>query len=91
VIHVKAATVAARKCGERPSFKTPRYRGKAKSIYKANSSAMPAASNARLDYWRSNHRECKEQLWKLSTICDSTHGRLFVCHYIAENRLLQFL
>src|SRR5439155_26944437 len=26
----KAATVAARKCGQRPSFKTPRYRGKAK-------------------------------------------------------------
>ena len=24
-----------------------------------------------------------EQHWKLSTICNSTHGRLFVCHYIA--------
>ena len=26
-----------------------------------------------------------------STICASTHGALFVCQYIAENRLLQFL
>ena len=25
-----------------------------------------------------------EQQWKLSTICDSTHGALFVCHYIAQ-------
>ena len=29
-----------------------------------------------------------EQQWKLFTICDSTHGALFVCHYIAENSLL---
>src|SRR5204862_6228385 len=28
-----------------------------------------------------------EQQWKLFTICDSTHGRLFVCHHIIENRL----
>src|SRR5262245_47550061 len=28
-----------------------------------------------------------EQQWKLFTICDSTHGRLFVCHHIVENRL----
>ena len=25
-----------------------------------------------------------EQQWKLFTICDSTHGRLFVCRYIAR-------
>jgi len=25
-----------------------------------------------------------EQQWKLFTICDSTHGALFVCHYIAR-------
>jgi len=29
-----------------------------------------------------------EQQWELSTICDSSHGRLLVCHYIAENSLL---
>jgi len=29
-----------------------------------------------------------EQQRELSTICDSTHGALFVCHYIAENSLL---
>jgi hypothetical protein len=29
-----------------------------------------------------------EQQWKLFTVCDSTHSGLFVCHYIAENRLL---
>jgi hypothetical protein len=29
-IEGKAATVAARKCGQRTSFKTPPYRGKAK-------------------------------------------------------------
>src|SRR5262245_3657346 len=26
-----------------------------------------------------------EQQWKLLTICDSTHGRFFVCHHSVEN------
>ncbi len=33
-------------------------------------------------YCLANCRALSQQ-WKLSTICDSTHVRLFVCHYIA--------
>ena len=33
---------------------------KPKSIYKTSSSVLSVASNARLDYRRSNHRECKD-------------------------------
>jgi hypothetical protein len=42
----------------------------------------------RLDVLPSKLPRLVEQQWKLCTICDSTHGRLFVCHYIAENSLL---
>ncbi len=34
-------------------------------------------------YYPANCRALSQQ-WKLSTICDSTHGALFVCHYIAR-------
>ena len=34
-------------------------------------------------YCPANCRALSQQ-WELSTICDSTHGALFVCHYIAE-------
>ncbi len=42
----------------------------------------------RLDLLPSKLPRPVEQQWKLFTICDSTHGALFVCHYIAENSLL---
>ena len=42
----------------------------------------------RLDVFLRKLPRLVEQHWKLFTICDSTHGRLLVCHYIAENSLL---
>jgi len=42
----------------------------------------------RLDVLPSKLPRLVEQQWELFTICDSTHGALFVCRYIAENSLL---
>ena len=56
----KVTRVGASERGQRTSLKTPRYGGKAKSIYKTSSSVLSVASNARLDYWRSKHREWKD-------------------------------
>ena len=42
----------------------------------------------RLDVLPSKLPRLVEQQWKFCTICDSTHGAWFVCHYIAENSLL---
>ena len=38
----------------------------------------------RLDLLPSKLPRLVEQQRELSTICDSTHGALFVCHYIAR-------
>ncbi|PYJ11141.1 MAG: hypothetical protein DME93_10245 [Verrucomicrobia bacterium] len=108
----KMTRVGASERGQRTSFKTPGYRGKAKVDLQNQFIGVFCGVQRQVRLEQSMHcsqgffagknrtffktvdvlpsklpRPVKQQ-WKLSTICDSSHGRLFVCHYIAENSLL---